>query len=165
MKVFGVTGHKNMGKTTLVERLVAHFRAQGLSVSTIKHTHHAVDLEVPGTDTHRHRAAGAGEVILASGARVAILQEREGTEPEVPELLARLSPVDLVLIEGYKKSPHPKIEVWRPAEPGLKPPLATTYDSIIATAGQPVDGLAHFGADDIAGIAAFMLDHAEEVTQ
>ena len=114
MKVFGVTGWKNSGKTGLMERLVGEFCARGLTVSTIKHAHHAVDVDQAGTDSHRHRIAGASEVVLASGSRVALMQELRGApEPSLSNLLARLSPVDLVLVEGYKREVHPKIEAHR----------------------------------------------------
>jgi molybdopterin-guanine dinucleotide biosynthesis protein B len=114
MKIWGVTGWKNTGKTGLVERLVAEFCARDLTVSTLKHTHHGVDLDPPGTDSRRHRDAGAREVILSSDARVAILQElRDAQEPTIDDLIARLHPVDLVIIEGFKTSAHPKIEAHR----------------------------------------------------
>ncbi len=114
LKIWGITGWKNTGKTGLTERLVAEFTARGLKVSTIKHAHHNADMDIPGTDSYRHRAAGAGEVILASPARVALMQELRGApEPGLDDLLARLSPCDLVLIEGYKSAPHPKIETHR----------------------------------------------------
>lgn len=113
MKVYGVIGWKNSGKTSLMERLVAEITARGISVSTVKHVHHDVDLDQPGKDTFRHRAAGAHEVVLASAHRFAILHEHRGPEPELAEVLARLAPVDLVLVEGYKRDPHAKIEVWR----------------------------------------------------
>lgn len=116
MKIYGVTGWKNNGKTGLMERLVAEFCARGFSVSTIKHAHHATDVDQPGTDSYRHRQAGASEVVLASAGRVAIMQELRGAaEPPLAELLARLNPVDLVLVEGYKREPHPKIEAFRQA--------------------------------------------------
>lgn len=113
MKVYGVIGWKNSGKTSLMERLVADITARGLTVSTVKHVHHDVDLDQPGKDSHRHRAAGASEVVLASAHRFAILREHRGPEPELPEVLARMAPVDLVLVEGYKRDAHAKIEVFR----------------------------------------------------
>jgi molybdopterin-guanine dinucleotide biosynthesis protein MobB len=114
MKIYGVTGWKNAGKTGLMERLVGEFTARGLRVSTVKHAHHSFDVDHPGRDSFRHRAAGAGEVILASGTRVAQMTELNGTpEPSLSDLLARLRPCDLVLIEGYKREPHPKIEAFR----------------------------------------------------
>ena len=114
MKLYGVTGWKNAGKTGLMERLVEEITARGLSVSTIKHSHHGADVDQPGRDTYRHRQAGAREVILASSARIAIMQElRNQPEPGLADLVARLSPVDLVLVEGYKREAHPKIEAFR----------------------------------------------------
>jgi molybdopterin-guanine dinucleotide biosynthesis adapter protein len=114
MKIYGVTGWKNAGKTGLMERLVSEITMRGYSVSTIKHAHHAFDVDQIGTDSYRHRAAGAREVLLASRHRVALMQElRDAPEPPLIELLARITPVDLVLIEGYKREPHPKIEAYR----------------------------------------------------
>lgn len=117
MKIYGVIGWKNSGKTSLMERLVAEITGRGISVSTVKHVHHAVDLDQPGKDSYRHRQAGAREVVLASADRFALMVEHRGPEPELPAILARLAPVDLVLVEGYKRDAHPKIEVWR-AETG-----------------------------------------------
>ncbi len=115
MKVYGVIGWKNAGKTSLMERLVAEFVARGLSVSTIKHVHHDVDLDHPRKDSFRHRAAGAREVVVAGANRFALLVEHRTGEPPLSQVLARLAPVDLVLVEGYKRDAHPKIEVWRAA--------------------------------------------------
>ena len=92
---------------------MAEITRRGFSVSTVKHVHHSVDLDQPGKDTFRHRQAGAREVVLASADRLAILVEHRGPEPELPAVLARLAPVDLVLVEGYKRDAHPKVEVWR----------------------------------------------------
>ncbi|MGR3617599.1 MAG: molybdopterin-guanine dinucleotide biosynthesis protein B [Paracoccaceae bacterium] len=114
MKIFGITGWKNSGKTGLMERLVAEFRTRSFSVSTIKRTHHAVDLDTPGTDSFRHREAGAQETLLASSARVVLMQElRDTPEPGLDDLIGRLSAVDLVLVEGFKSADHPKIEAHR----------------------------------------------------
>ena len=113
MRVYGVIGWKNSGKTSLMERLVSEITGRGFSVSTVKHVHHSVDLDQPGKDTFRHRAAGAREVVLASADRLAIMVEHPGPEPELPAVLARMSPVDLILVEGYKRDAHPKVEVWR----------------------------------------------------
>lgn len=123
MKVYGIIGWKNSGKTSLMERLVSEITARGFSVSTVKHVHHSVDLDHPGKDTYRHRQAGAREVVLASADRLAILVEHRGPEPELPAVLARLAPVDLVLVEGYKRDAHPKVEVWRAetAQPLIQP--------------------------------------------
>ncbi|NJM83935.1 MAG: molybdopterin-guanine dinucleotide biosynthesis protein B [Tabrizicola sp.] len=117
MRIYGVIGWRNSGKTGLMERLVADLSGRGVSVSTVKHVHHDVDLDQPGKDSFRHRAAGAREVVLASAHRFALMAEHRGPEPELPAILARLAPVDLVLVEGYKRDAHPKIEVWR-AETG-----------------------------------------------
>lgn len=113
MNIYGIIGFKNAGKTTLTERLVAEFTARGLRVSTIKHSHHNVDLDQPGTDSHRHRAAGAFQTILASPQRLMLMQEHRGPEPALAEILLQLAPVDLILIEGFKREAHPKIEVYR----------------------------------------------------
>jgi len=148
--VFGVTGWKNAGKTTLTERLVAEFVRRGWRVATVKHAHHTVDIDHPGTDSFRHRAAGATEVALVGGQRYAIM--REQAEPSLAEVLARLAPADLVLIEGYKREPHPKIEV----RAGDVPSLAANDPAIVAIAADtpPAEtGLPWFRRDDIAAIA------------
>ena len=158
MRIYGVIGWKNAGKTTLVERLVAEITARGYSVSTIKHTHHGVDVDRPGKDSHRHREAGAGQVILASSARWALMTELRGApEPPLETLIARLDPVDLVIVEGYKRDDHPKVEAWR-AETG-QPLIAAGDPTVRAVASndapaarQPVIGL-----DDIPAIADFIL--------
>jgi molybdopterin-guanine dinucleotide biosynthesis protein B len=152
-RVFGVTGWKNAGKTTLVESLVAEFVRRGWRVSTVKHAHHDADIDKPGRDSFRHRAAGATEVALVGGLRYAIM--REQAEPTLAEVLARLAPADLILIEGYKREPHPKIEVR--AGPGEA--LAPKDPSIVAVAAdeRPSDNrLPWFLRDDIAGIADFI---------
>ena len=114
-RIFGITGWKNAGKTTLVERLVAEFVRRGLTVNTVKHGHHDLDVDHPGRDLYRHRAAGATEVAVVGGHRYAIMREQE--EPTLAEVLARLAPADLILIEGYKREPHRKIEVRAGGEP------------------------------------------------
>jgi molybdopterin-guanine dinucleotide biosynthesis protein MobB len=134
VKVYGVTGWKDMGKTTLVTRLVQCFSARGLKVSTIKHAHHAFDVDQPGRDSYLHRAAGASEVMLASRKRWALMHElRDEDEWELEDMLPKLSPVDLVLVEGYKQGRHPKIEVFRD-QPG-RDPIALENDTIRAIAG------------------------------
>jgi molybdopterin-guanine dinucleotide biosynthesis protein MobB len=158
MRVYGVTGWKNAGKTGLMERLVAEITGRGFTVSTVKHAHHSFDVDQPGRDSHRHRMAGASEVLLASGQRVALMQELRGAEePTLASLLARLSPVDLVLIEGYKRERHPKVEAFR-AEPG-NDLIAPSDDTIRAVASdipleldRPV-----FDLNDTAAIADFIL--------
>lgn len=153
-RVFGVTGWKNAGKTTLVERLVAEFVRRGFRVATVKHAHHAVDIDRPGADSFRHRAAGATEVALVGGARFAIM--REQAEPSLNEVLARLAPADIVLIEGYKREPHLKIEVRSDHE---QPWLAKDDPAIVAIASdvRPADVVVPwFRRDDVAAIADFI---------
>ena len=111
--LLGLIGWSGSGKTHLLTRLLPAFIARGLTVSTIKHAHHGFDLDQPGKDSFEHRKAGAREVLVASSRRWALMHELDGPEPELAELLAHLSPVDLVLVEGFKASPHPKIEVHR----------------------------------------------------
>jgi len=129
MKVIGLAGWSGAGKTTLLTRLIPHLIAQGLRVSVIKHAHHKFDVDVPGKDSWLHRQAGAEEVLVASGTRWALMHELRGAaEPVLAELLAKMSPVDLVVVEGYKAGPHYKIEVHRagngkpllfPDDPGI----------------------------------------------
>lgn len=158
MKIWGVVGWKNAGKTGLMERLVNEFTARGVTVSTVKHAHHTFDVDQPGKDSYRHRAAGAQEVLLSSGARWALMHElRDADEPKLDALLARLSPVDLVLVEGFKRDQHPKVEAFR-AEPGN--PLIAPDDPTIRAIGadSPVDagGLPVFDLNDTAAIADFI---------
>lgn len=159
MRHYGVTGWKNAGKTGLMERLVAEISGRGHSVSTVKHAHHDTDIDQPGRDSHRHRQAGASEVMLASPNRWALMHELRGApEPPLADLLAKLAPVDLVLVEGYKRAPHPKIETYR--QDIGRPPLAATNDTIRAIAADctlPDVGLPVFDLDDAAAIAGFIL--------
>lgn len=159
MRVYGVTGWKNAGKTGLMERLVTEITARGISVSTVKHAHHDTDIDQPGRDSFRHRTAGAREVMLASPHRWALMAElRDAPEPPLPELLARMSPVDLILIEGYKREPHPKIEAHRQVT--RRAPLAHQNPTIRAIAADaPLDGIALplLDLDDTAAIADFIL--------
>ncbi|GLO75710.1 molybdopterin-guanine dinucleotide biosynthesis protein B [Phaeobacter italicus] len=162
MKIYGVTGWKNCGKTGLMERLVAEFCERGLSVSTLKHAHHSTDVDHPGTDSFRHRTAGASEVILASPNRVAIMQELRGApEPSFEALLVRLRPVDLVLVEGFKREAHPKIEAHR-QEAG-QPLIAPKDTSIRAVASDSPLELDRpvFDLDDTAAIADFIAQELE----
>ena len=133
MKIFGVTGWKNSGKTGPMERLITEFTMRGLTVSSIKHAHHSFDIDHPGRDSYRHRDAGARQVLLASRNRWALMHElREEEEPSLGDLLKQLSPVDLVLIEGYKRDQHPKIEAHR-KETG-QPLIAPGDETIVAVA-------------------------------
>ncbi|MBV9784500.1 MAG: molybdopterin-guanine dinucleotide biosynthesis protein B [Acidisphaera sp.] len=115
MLVLGLAGWSGSGKTTLLTAVLPLLIGQGMSVSTVKHAHHRFDVDQPGKDSYRHRQAGAREVLVASSARWALMHENAGAEPPLAELLTRLAPVDLVLVEGFKAHPHPKLEVYRPA--------------------------------------------------
>lgn len=159
MKVYGVTGWKNAGKTTLMERLVAEIAGRGVTVSTVKHAHHATDVDQPGRDSYRHRQAGATEVLLASPNRWALMHElRDKAEWELEELLEKLSPVDLVLVEGYKRAPHPKVEAWRAVS--QRAPLAGRFPNIraIAADSSVETDLPVLDLDDTAAIADFILE-------
>jgi molybdopterin-guanine dinucleotide biosynthesis adapter protein len=132
MRVLGLVGWSGAGKTTLIERMLPLLAARGLAVSTVKHAHHGFDLDRPGKDSYRHRAAGAREVLVASGPRWALMHEVAGPEPSLPDLLARMAPVDLVLVEGYKTHRFAKIEIHRPALG--KPPIWPDVPGIVAVA-------------------------------
>jgi molybdopterin-guanine dinucleotide biosynthesis protein B len=124
MRLIGLVGWSGSGKTTLITRLIPWLMGRGVTVSTIKHAHHRFDMDRPGKDSFAHRDAGAAQVLLASSQRWALMTEHRGApEPELPELLAQLAPVDLVLVEGFKNGPHPRIEVHRAAlgQPWLYP--------------------------------------------
>ncbi|MGB5065031.1 MAG: molybdopterin-guanine dinucleotide biosynthesis protein B [Candidatus Competibacter sp.] len=168
MKVLGVSGWSGCGKTTLIVALLPRLRARGLTVSTLKHAHHDVDLDSPGKDTWRHRQAGAHEVILVTGRRWALLHElREEPEPTLVELLAHLQPVDLVLVEGWKTGAYPKLEIWRRLAED-KPPRFPSDPTIVAVASEPLlkpvaygrPGLPVFSLADLDGIAGFVADFA-----
>src|SRR5947209_2221251 len=129
MRVIGIAGWSGSGKTTLLTKVIPRLVAQGLRVSTLKHAHHAFDIDRPGKDSHRHRLAGASEVLVGSSARWALVHELRGqAEPTLAQLLAKLARVDLVLVEGYKRERHPKLEVHR-AE--LRKPLLHPDDPAI----------------------------------
>ncbi len=157
--VFGVTGWKNSGKTTLVTRLVAEFTGRGYRVSTVKHAHHEFDIDKPTTDSFRHREAGASEVMIVSGHRWALMHELRGEdEPPLEAALKRISPCDLILVEGYKREGHPKIEARR-REASKAEPLAPGDASILAVAADhetDADGRPLFDLDDTTGIADFI---------
>lgn len=157
MKLYGITGWKNCGKTGLMERLVTEFTARGLEVSTLKHAHHDTDVDQPGTDSHRHRIAGAQEVVLVSAHRVAIMHELRGApEPSLVALLARMRPVDLILVEGYKREVHPKIEAHRAAaNQPLIAPQDPTIRAVACDVALDID-VPVFDLDDTQAIADFI---------
>jgi len=158
MRLFGVVGWKNAGKTGLMERLVTEITGRGHSVSTVKHAHHTFDVDHPGKDSHRHRVAGATEVLLASRNRFALMHElRDTEEPTLADLLTKLAPVDLVLIEGYKRDAHPKVEAHR-AETG-NPLIAPDDPTVRAVASDtPLDlDRPVFDLNDTNAIADFIL--------
>lgn len=158
MKVFGIAGYSGSGKTTLLEKLIPHLTGHGLKVSVIKHAHHGFDIDRPGKDSYRHREAGASEVLLSCHDRWALMHERrdEG-EVTLNELLGRLLPCDLVLIEGFKQEPVPKLEVYRP-ENG-KPPLFPERSDIVAVATDAdiTSSLPKLPLNDVAAIASFII--------
>ena len=162
MRILGVAGWSGAGKTTLIRRLIPELVGQGLSVSTVKHAHHAFDVDQPGKDSWEHRQAGARQVLVASQIRWALMSELRGApEPDLAELLARLDPVDLVLVEGYKRDTHPKLEVWRAANG--KPPIFPDDPTMIALAtdaAPPGVALPTFSLDDITAIARFVAERA-----
>jgi molybdopterin-guanine dinucleotide biosynthesis protein B len=165
MRVIGLAGWSGSGKTTLLTRLIPLLVSRGVRVSTLKHAHHAFDVDVPGKDSHSHRLAGASEVLVSSGRRWALMHELRGeTEPTLAQLLARLSPVDLVIVEGFKREPHPKFEVHRlangkpPLHPGDPSIVAIASDSAFPAADRPVVPL-----DDIDAIAGLALAFAQPI--
>jgi molybdopterin-guanine dinucleotide biosynthesis protein B len=166
MKVIGLAGWSGAGKTTLLTRLIPHFNAQGLRVSVIKHAHHQFDVDVPGKDSWRHREAGAAEVMVSSANRWALMHELRGaTEPRLPELLSKLSAVDIVVVEGFKRDPHRKIEVHRAANE--KPLLFPDDPSIVGIVADVTveTPLPSVHLDDIAAAAALLLRAAMPVEE
>jgi len=158
VKLYGVVGWKNSGKTGLMERLVREFTARGLRIATIKHAHHTFDVDHQGTDSARHRAAGAAQVVLASSRRWALMSELgEAPEPPLAALIEKLDPCDLVLVEGYKREDHAKIEAHR-AETG-QPLIAPGDSSVRAVASDVTLTLDRpvFDLDDTGAIADFIL--------
>jgi len=167
MKVFGITGWKNSGKTHLVARLVRHFSEQGLRVSTLKRAHCEFDIDQPGTDSYQHRQAGASEVLITSSRRWALMHELGEYEDEVSlsTLLCQLTPVDLVLIEGFKSEVHPKLQVIRPDNnpeplPVEVPALAGIATDKPAWFQQQGVELPVFELDDTSQIARFVLEQS-----
>jgi molybdopterin-guanine dinucleotide biosynthesis protein B len=165
MRVIGIAGWSGAGKTTLLAKLIPRLVARGSRVSTVKHAHHGFDVDQPGKDSHTHRQAGATEVLVSSARRFALVHELRGAvEPSLAELLAKLAPVDLVIVEGFKHGPHPKIEVFRAevGKPLLHPDdpqiVAVASDRPLAAATVPVVGL-----DDIDAVIDIMLASAVPV--
>ena len=164
MKVIGLAGWSGAGKTTLLTRLIPYLNGQGLRMSVIKHAHHSFDVDVAGKDSWLHRQAGASEVLVSSGLRWALMHELRGAdEPKLAELLAKLARVDLVVIEGFKREPHPKIEVHRAANG--KPLLYPDDPAIVGIAadGRPETRLPVVHLDDIPAVAALMRAHAAAI--
>ena len=161
-KTIGVAGFKNSGKTTLVEKLVVALTQRGYRISTVKHAHHSFDIDHEGRDSFRHRSAGATEVAVVSKSRWAIIHElREEAEPPLADILAKLAPCDLVIVEGYKGYGHDKIEVRNLALDN--PVLAGDDPTIVAVAATgPISGspVPVFDRDDVTALAAFIIKHA-----
>ena len=160
MKVFGFAAWSGSGKTTLIEQLIPRFKARGLVVSVIKHVHHDFDIDRPGKDSFRHREAGAAEVLVSSDVRWALMHELRGAaEPTLGDLVSRLSPCDLVLVEGFRRQPFPKVEVHRKAaggewlHPGDSSIVAVVTDEKVSP------GLPVFALDDYEGLTDFILGH------
>ena len=167
MRIIGLAGWSGSGKTTLITKLVPCLTRRGLRVSTLKHAHHGFDLDQPGKDSFMHREAGAVEVIVSSARRFAILHElRDEPEWDLPSLLTKISPVDLVLVEGYKRDPFPKLEIHRAAngKPLIHPDdphiVAIAADVALPAARVPVIAL-----DDIEGIADFVMAGAVPIAR
>jgi molybdopterin-guanine dinucleotide biosynthesis adapter protein len=165
-RVIGLAGWSGAGKTTLLIKLLPRLVARGLEVSTIKHAHHSFDVDQPGKDSHSHRLAGATEVLVSSSARWALLHELRGAaEMRLEELVGKLAPVDLVIVEGFKRGLHPKLEVYRAAIG--KPPLQTGDPKIVAVAADmalPGAQVPVLAIDDVEGIIEVILARAEPVT-
>jgi molybdopterin-guanine dinucleotide biosynthesis adapter protein len=161
MRIFGLAGWSGSGKTTLMTALIPELVARGITVSTLKHAHHAFEVDQPGKDSWRHRQAGASEVMVVSERRWALMHELRGApEPGLDELAARITPVDLLLVEGFKYHPHPKIEIYRPTLG--KPPLHPDDRYVVAVASdEELPGLAlpWLPLCDPAVVADFILQH------
>jgi molybdopterin-guanine dinucleotide biosynthesis protein B len=174
MRIIGLAGWSGAGKTSLMLRLLPEFSRRGLRVSTIKHAHHGFEIDVPGKDSFEHRRAGAFEVLVASSARYALMRDLRGEpEPTLDDYLARLAPVDLVLVEGFRREPIPKIEIFRRAN--AKPFLHTDDRSIVALVSDlandlasdlvvPPPALPHAALDDTAAVADLVLRFAGDAT-
>jgi molybdopterin-guanine dinucleotide biosynthesis protein B len=165
LRLIGLAGWSGAGKTTLLTRLIPELGARGVAVSTVKHAHHAFDVDRPGKDSYEHRSAGARQVLVASARRWALMTElRDAPEPPLAELLGHLSPVDLVIVEGFKRDPHPKLEVHRGANG--KPWLHPEDPAIVAIASDvPPPGGAppRVHLDEVGAVADLLLAHAAPI--
>ncbi|HMN72426.1 MAG TPA: molybdopterin-guanine dinucleotide biosynthesis protein B [Rhodoblastus sp.] len=167
MRVIGLAGWSGAGKTTLIEKVIPEIRRRGLTVSTLKHAHHAFDMDRPGKDSHRHREAGAAQVLVASGQRLALLTElRDAPEPRLGDLLRMFAPVDIVLIEGFRSDAHRKIEIFRAAN---GKPLRQAEDAqivaLISDLAAPPARLPHAHIDDVAAATDLVLAHAQPLEE
>ena len=165
MRIIGLAGWSGSGKTTLLAKIIPRLVAHGYTVSTVKHAHHNFDVDTPGKDSHVHRMAGASEVLVASGRRWALMHElRDEPEPSIYDLLLKMSPVDLVMIEGFKAAHHTRIEVYRhevrkpPLHPGNPYIAGIVSDTPFPGAAQPVVHI-----DDIDGVIELVLAKAERI--
>lgn len=160
--IFGVTGWKNSGKTRLVAGIVSELGSRGFTVSTVKHAHHGFDVDKPGTDSFAHREAGAHEVALVSGKRWVLMHEMRGsTQPTLAEIIAKLAPCDIVIIEGFKASPHPKIEATRSITKRDQPIWPTDPNIVAIASDYPLEdtGREVFDLNDIMKITDFIIEH------
>lgn len=167
MKVLGISGWSGSGKTVLITRVLPVLRTLGLRVATVKHAHHAFDIDIPGKDSFEHRAAGASEVIVASRRRIAQIQERrDETEPRLADLLRRLTPCDLVLVEGFKHEAHPKLEVFRSGN-GREPihPDDTSVVALVTDQAFPDARIPQVGIDDLQPICRLLQEHARPIAE
>lgn len=164
MKIFGIAGFKNSGKTTLVVDLVHEFCGRGLRVATVKHAHHDFDIDHPGKDSYQHRKAGAAEVIVASAKRWAHIKELEtAQEPSLAELISKLGSLDLVLVEGYKRGTHPKLVLCRDGVQKLDIAADPSVVAVVADKADPVEQVPVLMRNDIGAIAEFILANAADV--
>lgn len=160
MKIFGFAGWSGSGKTTLIEQLIPRFAQRGLSVSLVKHAHHSFDVDHPGKDSYRHRHAGASEILVSSSRRWVLMHELRGAhEPAFDEQVKRISPCDLLLVEGFKFAPIPKLEVWR-AQTG-EPLLHPNDSHIVAVASDAKveTKLPLLNLNDVEAVSTFILKH------
>ena len=165
MRVFGLVGWSGSGKTTLMTRLIPELAHRGIRISTVKHAHHSFDVDQPGKDSFLHRTAGAVEVMVASANRWALMHEHRGApEPSLEDLVRSMSPVDLLMIEGFKRHRHPRLEVHRPSVG--KPLICREDPSVLAVASdEPIAELPvpRLELDDVSGIAGFVLARVAEL--